>query len=334
MKSLRLVFCLLILISLVGFSTEDGFAAEAQTYPTQDIVFVVPYVPGGSADVTARLAAPFLRKYLPKKVNIIIQNVSAAGGRVGAFQIYDAKPDGYTIGLTSPIVFVVAQAAGESGKRDIAHMTWLPRAYTSALAMGVSPQSFIKNLDDIKKAKRLRASGTQLILAGNIAFLRFMGTEPQMIMYGGGADVCLAAMRGDVDLVITTAGTVLRQAETSGGRLIPKVVFSESRLPFAPNLPTAKELGVDVPKDILTLMNLDTVFAAPYGLPSEIKKTLNDAIEKTWRDPEFEKLMLNAKLDADMLPADEMQKRMTGLAKIVPNYIEAMRQALAKAPEK
>jgi tripartite-type tricarboxylate transporter receptor subunit TctC len=330
MKALRLVFCPLVFIALIGFSMANGFAAEAQKYPAQDIVLVVPFVPGGTNDVVARLSAPFLRKYLPKEVNIIVQNVSAAGGRIGTFQVYDAKPDGYTLGVLEPLVFVVAEAMGESGKRDITRMTWLPRAIVAPFAMGVSPQSFIKNLDDIKKTKRIRAAVTQSILAGNIAFLQFMGTEPHVIMYGGGAEACLAAMRGDVDLVITSASTLLRQAEASGGRLIPKVVFSESRLSTAPDLPTAKELGVDIPKEILALMTFDNVFAAPYGLEPEIKKTLNDAIEKTLRDPGFVKSMETAKTPITVLSSEEMQKRISDLAKVVPKYIDAIREALPK----
>ena len=157
-----------------------------------------------------------------------------------------------------------------------------------------------------------------------------MGTEPHVIMYGGGAEACLAAMRGDVDLVITAASTLLRQAEASGGRLIPKVVFSESRLPTAPDLPTAKELGVDVPKEVLTLMTFDNVFAAPYGLPPEIRKTINDAIEKTLRDPGFVKSMETAKTPVTLLSSEEMQKRISDLAKVVPKYIDAIRQALPK----
>lgn len=324
----KLIFCALALVVLTGFNMEAGMAAEAVKYPTQDILCVVPFVPGGTNDVVARASAPLLRKYLPKEVNVIVQNVSVAGGRVGSFQVYDAKPDGYTLGVLEPLVFVVAEAMGELGKRDIARMTWLPRASTTPFAMGVSPQSSIKSLDDIKRAKRIRASVTQSILAGNIAFLKFMGTEPHVVMYGGGAEACLAAMRGDVDVVITTASTLLRQAEASGGRLIPKVVFSESRLSGAPDLPTAKELGVDVPKEILALMTFDIVFGAPYGLPPDVLKTINDAIEKTLRDPAFVKTMETAKMPVAVLSSEEMQKRMSALAKVVPNYIEAIRQAL------
>jgi tripartite-type tricarboxylate transporter receptor subunit TctC len=328
-KLMLLVGVLVILVSiLLGY--KEGLTAEATKYPNQDIVCIVPYVPGGTNDIIARASAPYIRKYLPRQVNVVVQNIGAAGGRIGSFQVYDAKPDGYTIGQMEPLVFIVAEAMGELGKRDITHMTWLARVATTPFIMGVSPQSSIQSLDDLKKAKRVRAAVTQAILAGNVAFLRYMGTEPQVVMYGGGADACLAAMRGDVDLVITAGYTLLRQAEASGGRLIPKVVFSERRLSVAPNLPTSRELGIDVPKEILTLMTFDAVFAAPYGMPADVHKILNEAIEKTLRDPTFIKEMENAKVPVDMLPSEEMQKRISGVSKIVPTYIEAIRQALPK----
>lgn len=331
MKKVRWTFGMAVLITMAGIfiNGTEGICTEVK-FPERDIVCIVPYVPGGTNDIIARGAAPYMKKYLPKPVNMIIQNISAAGGRVGSFQVYDAKPDGYTIGQMEPLVFVVAEAMGELGKRNIANMSWLPRVATMPFIMGVSPQSPIQSLDDIKKAKRVRAAVTNAILAGNIAFLRYMGTDPQAILYGGGAEACLAAMRGDADLVVTSGTTLLRQAESSGGRLVPKVVFDENRLPLASHIPTAKELGYRIPQEILTLMTFDAVFAAPYGLPPDVHKILNEAIEKTLRDPGFIKEMENAKTPVSMITSAEMQKRIAELSKVVPTYIEAIRQSLPK----
>lgn len=332
MKQAKLVLWIATLVILIGVLTDyrDGLTAEASKYPKQDIICIVPYVPGGVYDTVARAAAPYIRKYLPQQVNMVVQNISAAGGRVGTFQVYDAKPDGYTIGQLDPLVFIVAEAMGELGKRDVTHMSWLPRVATTPFVMGVSPQSSIQNIGDLSKVKRIRAAVTQSTLAGNVAFLRHMGVEPQAIMYGGGAEACLAAMRGDVDLVITAGATVLRQAESSGGRLIAKGVFAENRISVAPNLPTAKELGVNVPQGILALMTFDAVFTAPPGLPTDVHKILNEAIGKMLHDPNFIKELENAKIPVAMLPPEEMQKRISEMAKSLPSYIEAIRQALPK----
>ena len=57
------------------------------------------YNAGGGFDLISRMLAPYLEKYLPKKVNVVVKNVAGAGGTVGSIELYDAKPDGYTIGL-------------------------------------------------------------------------------------------------------------------------------------------------------------------------------------------------------------------------------------------
>ena len=195
MKKAKLVLCITVILIGDFMGYREGFSLEPVNYPTRDIVCIVPFVPGGACDVVARSSIPYLRRYLPRQVNIVVQNVGAAGGRVGSFQVYDAKPDGYTISVMEPMVFVVAEAMGESQKK-ITHMNWLPRASTQPFMMGFSSQSPIKTIDDLKKAKRVRAAVTQSIVAGTIAFLEHLGTDPQPVMYGGGAEACLGVYEG------------------------------------------------------------------------------------------------------------------------------------------
>jgi len=131
-----------------------------------------------------------------------------------------------------------------------------------------------------------------------------------------------------VDLVILVSGTMMRHAEASDGRLIPKAVFFEKRLSFAPNVPTVKEVGLDVPKEIMPLLSFDIVYAAPYGLPADVHKVLNEAIEKTLRDVSFAELMEKAKLPVSELSSNEMQNRAIELYKVMPKYIESIRRGI------
>ena len=151
-----------------------------------------------------------------------------------------------------------------------------------------------------------------------------------VVMYGGGAESCLAAMRGDVDVVFQVAGTVLRQAEARGGKLIPNVIFADKRIPFAPNLPTVKELGVGVPEDIMTLLAYNLSITAPYGVPDDVVKILGEAIEKTLRNQDLIKKIKRAKITVDLLSPVELQKKIQMLSRIMPLYIEAVQQALGK----
>ena len=321
-----LSIAVLVLLSiLVGH--QSSFAAEK--FPDRDISCIVVFRPGGGTDIIARAAVPYLRKYLPKPVNVIIQNVDAAGGRVGCFKIYDAKPDGYTIGLLEPTVFVLAEAMGEMGKRDMTQMTWFPRTSSQTYIMATSPQSPIKTIKDLK-GKRVRAAVSQATLPSSVTVLRYLGADPQVVMYGGGAESCLATIRGDTDVVIQVSATVLRQAEASWGKLIPICVFADKRLEVAPNLPTAKELGIEVPEDLMVLLSHDYIYAAPPGLPADIYKVLNEAMEKTLRDPAFGEEIKKAKLSVDLLSSEEVRKRISRLSNILPQYKDVLKQALGK----
>jgi tripartite-type tricarboxylate transporter receptor subunit TctC len=69
------------------------------TWPAKNINSIVPFKPGGGFDLQARLLAPFLRKYLLIRVNVVIENVDGAGGKMGAVRLARSAPDGYTIGI-------------------------------------------------------------------------------------------------------------------------------------------------------------------------------------------------------------------------------------------
>src|SRR5579862_996513 len=84
-------------VVLAAGLTLYGIAAGAQSYPTRPITLVVPFPPGGSTDVTARIIAPRLKTALGQSV--IIENVGGAGGSIGVGRVARATPDGYTIDL-------------------------------------------------------------------------------------------------------------------------------------------------------------------------------------------------------------------------------------------
>jgi tripartite-type tricarboxylate transporter receptor subunit TctC len=325
----------IIAVSILSFSilvlafNDIGSAAEASNYPERDIVCVVPFRAGGGSDLIARITSRYLGNYLPRKTNIIVQNVDAAGGRVGCFTVYDAKPDGYTIGVLEPTIFIMAEAMGELGKRNITHLTWLQRPVDVPYMLAVSQQSGIKSLQDLK-GRRVRAAASHSTLTSSVSILKAIGADAHHIIYSGGSDCCLAAMRGDVEVVVQVTGTVMRQAEASGGRLIPLVVLTESRIPIAPNLPTAKELSVDFPENAKILLSYDYVYAAPYGLPPTIYKVLSEALDKTIHDRGFVEEIDRAKLAVAVLTPEEVQKRISVLQQSIPQFLETVRKALGK----
>lgn len=303
--------------------------AKASSYPERDIVCIVPAPPGGGTDVVARAAAPYFKKYLPKNPNIIVQNIAAVGGRTAWINLYDAKPDGYTIGSMEYNVPVVAKTIGEFGGRDPMRMTFFHRVSNSPYMMGFGHKSQIKTVEDLKGQKIL-ASCSQVTILPSMGSLKFLGAQPQPVFYGGGSDCCLAAMRGDVDLVITPGATLIRHASASGGKLIPILTFAENRLWFATDIPTAKEKGFNISEGLMAALDIHYFFVAPYGLPAEVSKLLNEAVQKMIQDPGFAQDLEKVKLKLAVRSPEQVQKTMQTMLDIGMQYKDVLVQSAGK----
>lgn len=314
-----------VLTVCIVMSGASVFAA----YPERDITVIVPFKPGGGSDVIVRAMAPYMKKYLPRPVNLLVQNIDSAGGRIGTFQLYDAKPDGYTIGLLEPFTFTLAEVLGETGGRTSAKMTWLPKVSGTPFILAVNPNSGIKTIQDLK-GKKVRAATAQATLPTTVVVLKALGAEPQVVMYGGGSECSLATMRGDTDLVVGIAGTVMRQATASNGKLIPLVTLGPERFADAKNVPAIKELGVKVSEDLLHFTDYYYMFAAPPNLPSEISGILTGAIEKTVKDKQFVEALDKAKIDTVYAPASEVRESVSKMPALLDRYKDTIKQVLSK----
>ena len=85
-----------LLVPILGI----GSVSAAPNYPAKNISWIVPYGPGGGYDLYSRTISAQLPKYLPKKVRVVVRNIGGGGGLTGVAQIYKARPDGYTMGIS------------------------------------------------------------------------------------------------------------------------------------------------------------------------------------------------------------------------------------------
>lgn len=297
--------------------------AEESSYPDRDIVCIVLAPPGGGADVVARAAAPYFKKYLPKNPNIIVKNIDAVGGRTAWINLYDAKPDGYMIGSMEYNSVVVAKTIKKFGDRDPTRMTFFQRVSHSPYMMGFGFKSTIKTLEDLK-GKKVLAACSQVTILPTTGALRVLGAQPQPVFYGGGSDCALGAMRGDVDVVIQPGATLMRMASASSGKLIPILSFSEKRLGFATDIPTAKEKGFNISEELMAALDIQYFFAAPYGLPVEVSRLLNEAIQKMIQDPGFAKDLERVKLDLAVQSPEQVKKGMVMMLDIASQYKDVL----------
>ena len=257
-------------------------------YPEQPINMIVAYGPGGGTDITARVIAPFIEKYLGNNARIVVQNRAGAGGAIGFGALASAAPDGYTIGfINTPNVLTIPIERK-------ATFTWqsfdlLGNVIDDPGNFSVHADSPIKTLGELvayAKANPGKASvGTTGIGSDDhlamLMFSRAAGVQMNHIPFKGAAEVHRGIAGKEITVAAMNVGEALQYAK--GGTPLRNLgQMAGSRTSLAPNLPTFKEQGFDI-----VLASLRGI-AAPKGLPPAIRDQLVAAIQKAAADPEFQ----------------------------------------------
>jgi tripartite-type tricarboxylate transporter receptor subunit TctC len=261
----------------------DALALEKTTYPYRTITYINGFPPGGKSDLQARGLLPIVEKYLG--VQLMIQYLPGAGGRLAYNKIFKAKPDGYTIGHVS----IPGAILGEF----LAKPDYRTREFTPIFNAFVTPQVLVvagdsyKNLDELLKAAKTKpltnassGSGTSSYLAA-IVVANSLGLKDVRHVHFEGTPQALAALAGkhlDFSVCPTAVAITLSQA----GKLKPLLTIADERDPAFPNVPTPKELGYTM----TAMPGIDGI-AGPPGLPLDKVKTLEAAFIKAANNPEF-----------------------------------------------
>jgi tripartite-type tricarboxylate transporter receptor subunit TctC len=282
----------ILLLFVVGIVACAGAAPQPKVvdYPTKDITFVVPTNPGGTADTVSRLIAPYIAKYLPKKVNVNIKNVPGASNKVGYAEVAKSAPDGYTIGSFEPFQFAVHRVCGETEIVDIKTVTPLGRSVKVPYLLGLAKKGPFKSVADMKGQRVTMAVGTEIFVAATVA--NKLGVKEFVpVVYDGGSEIALAVARGDTDTAFLTFSTLFKSAGYKEGLVSGALVTLPDRHPSAPDIKTAKELGLDLAEG---LSYTNQIILGPAGIPSEVAKILSDAIFKAAGDPDYSAALTKA----------------------------------------
>ncbi len=273
-----------VLTTGAAAASASMLAADSD-FPGRNIDFIIPKAPGGGFDNLVRVIAPALEKFLPRKVNVVPDNIPAGGGGKGIGQLYRARPDGYTIGAVDlPGSFILQEKQGGAGF-DLNKITWLcAMGLPEYFCLGVGANSPLKTFDDLKALSRTRSvkftsSGPEgTAYAATVLGANLLGVRAQLITgYKGSSDFVVGAIRGDGDAVIAPV-TSIRPMQQS--RTIRILATFEQHSSF-PGVPDATTLGVPELSRIL----LDRLVGAPPGLPGDIKSILSTAFAKSMADP-------------------------------------------------
>lgn len=259
----------------------------AADFPAKNIEFVIPVSPGGGFDTYVRAVAPIMERHLPQSVNIVPDNVPAAGGARGAAQVFRAKADGYTIGIFNIPGMLVPQIRGDSDLQyDLTKMTWLGSFGHDDYGIGVATTSPYKTIADLKALGRpvkFTASGpSSTAYSTTMIATDMLGIQREMISgYKGSNDYVLAVIRGDGDAVVGPLPVMKKFAESGELRIIG--TFEEnSSVPGAQN---AVEMG----RPELSKLTLGRLVAGPPDLKPEVAKVLADGLMAAMQDPDMVK---------------------------------------------
>jgi tripartite-type tricarboxylate transporter receptor subunit TctC len=299
-------FITIFLVAL-ALSSNEG-AAQAQSYPNRPITIVVPFAPGGVADITARPYAVVLSRLVGQPV--VVENRAGAGGAVGHAYAARAKPDGYTLMVALSSIVAIPVADEVNGRQPTYRMSdFTPIALLSAdptvlMVPTEAKWKTLKDLIDDAKANPGKISysssgiygtthtaGEMLAQAAGVKFLH--------VPYAGGGPAMKAAMANEVMFTIQGPSVAAPHVKSGKFRLLGS--WGGKRIPNLPDVPTMKEQGYDAEFYIWA-----AVFA-PHGIPQDVEAKLRQASRQIAQDPEFKKVMENVNTPIDYRDGAEFQ---------------------------
>jgi tripartite-type tricarboxylate transporter receptor subunit TctC len=256
-----------------------------ETWPQRSLNMIVPFPPGGVADVSARPVAAALEKILGQPV--VVLNKGGAGGSIGTAAVAAAKPDGYTLlmGLASISTLPEADRLfGRPAAFELKQLLPLARVTADPTLLVVTADSPYRSLKDIVDAAKQRPGAIPYSSSGTYGtyhvatemFTAAAGIKLSHVPYGGGGPALRAILSKEVELGLL--GPSVAAGNISGGKLRALASWGATRLPAFPDVPTLKELGHDVEYYIWS-----GVFA-PTGTPAPVVAKLRAALDRAIND--------------------------------------------------
>jgi len=290
------------------FFLSDVRQVQAQAkYPNRAIELVVPFSPGGSNDLQARIYSAKLAKVLNNQV--VVVNRGAGGGIQGVLYAARAKKDGYTLLACGPSMVINSMVSKEASYSPLKTFLPLGSVGSSPMVMAVRSDSPLKTFGELaeyarKNPDKLKNSDGGGISSNylNIESLRARNIKVTIIPFTGGGEATLALLGGHVDMTLSTVINI--GPHIKSGKLRPLAVTSKKRFPAFPDIPTFAELG----HPYVSFNSWAGTFA-PSGIPQSVFAILAQGLEKASQDPELAKKLAAAYVTPDYLNPDQFRKQ-------------------------
>ena len=282
-------------------------ASAAQTdYPAHTVTMVVPFPPGGVADITARPLADAMTRILRQPV--VVENKSGAGGGVGMQYVARAKPDGYTLLLALSSISIIPEAdkvLGRDPMYQLSQLVPIARFTADPTVLAVRADSPYKSVADLVQAAKQRPGEIPYGSSGNYGTMHVpmemfdasAGIKMLHVPFTGAGPAIVALLGAQVDALSTGPSSIM--GHVRGGKVRVLATWGEGRHPAFPDVPTLKELGYDAQ------FSQWTGLFAPAGTPELVIAKLREAARAAVADPVFQSSL--AKLETPIQYLDAPQ---------------------------
>ena len=287
-----------------------AFAATAQdAFPSRPISLIVPFPPGGVADIVGRPFADALSREL--KTPVVIENKTGAGGGIGMGFVAKAKPDGHTLLLSLSSISILPAADKVIGRPPLYQLDQLvpiARLTADPTVLAVRADSPWKTLQEFVADAKRRPGAITYGSSGNYGtmhmpmeiFAGAAGIKLLHVPYTGGGPAVVALLGGNVDSISSGPSTVIQHVKA--GKLRVLASWGDKRLTSLPDIPTLSEAGFDA-----VFFQWSALFA-PAGTPEPILTRLREAARAVAADPRFSAAMATVETPIQYLDAPELQR--------------------------
>jgi tripartite-type tricarboxylate transporter receptor subunit TctC len=297
----------LVALSLAMLSVSPAHAQDA--YPSKPISLVVPFPPGGVADIVARPAADAMSRVL--NAPIVIENKPGAGGGIGMGYVAKAKPDGYTLLLALSSISILPEADRVTGRAPMFQLDQLipiARFTADPTVLAVRADSPWKTLQDFVADARKRPGAISYGSSGNYGtmhvpmemFSSTAGVKMLHVPYTGAGPAVIGLLGGNIDAVASGPSTVVQHVKA--GKLRVLASWGDKRLASLPDVPTLTESGYDA-----VFFQWSGLFA-PAGTPETIVVRLREAARAASADARFIAAMATVETPIQYMDAPELQR--------------------------
>jgi tripartite-type tricarboxylate transporter receptor subunit TctC len=266
-------------------------------YPEKKVRLIVPFAPGGGADIMARALHKYANPHLGGR--LYVENIAGASGAIGWREAAKSDPDGYTLCMMVTTMMTAPHTTKNFPTYDLFDVIGVTARDPGMFSVKID--SRFKNIQELIAFAKGNPGKLVVSTAGVgaidhlyiSAFAKSIGADFNYVPYKGAGPAVVAAAGGHADAV----GSGYSEAFSllSGKKLRPIVVFTPTRFTNYPEIPTATEIGHE-----LVIYHWRAV-GAPKGITSEAKAVLEEAFRQAVENPEFQKMVMELGLEPKFL---------------------------------